>query len=271
MQLKQKIIDGFVEALAETPYLNRKLYTFSNLYIDRFRNYSYDFSENGEQRVIDAFSRACGSGVTFFDVGANVGEWTRYFVTKIPEGRGHLFELTPRTYQRLKENHGKNPALSINNFALSDKNGPVSFINYGEGDGGNTMLTGADYHRKDHSIETAQAETGDSYCDRKEINRIHFLKIDTEGVEYSVLKGLEKMIAAQKVDVIQFEYGYTHGDAGTLMRDFFTFFEKHGYCVGRLTKKGVVFKSFEYSDNDFKSGPNYVACLPVWKSVLARF
>lgn len=93
----------------------------------------------------------------------------------------------------------------------------------------------------------------------KKIESIDILKIDVEGADHLVLKGFSKILEKNNIRLIQFEYGYTHGDAKFLMRDFYELFEGYGYIVGRLTKKGVKFEDWHYKMNDFKSGPNYVA------------
>ena len=99
---------------------------------------------------------------------------------------------------------------------------------------------------------------GDNYCKNKNINFIDFLKIDTEGSEHFVLKGFNQMIDKGKIRLIQFEYGYANGDAKFLMKDFFNFFSEKDYIVAKLRKK-INFKEWDYSFNDFKSGPNYLA------------
>ena len=62
----------------------------------------------------------------------------------------------------------------------------------------------------------------------------------------------------KNVRLIQFEYGYANGDAKFLMKDFFIFFKKNNYIVAKLRKK-IKFEKWNYSFNDFNSGPNYIA------------
>jgi len=67
------------------------------------------------------------------------------------------------------------------------------------------------------------------------------------------------MLEANSIRIIQFEYGYTNGDAKFLMRDFFEFFEKFGYILAPLRPRQMSFEVWRYEFNDFKSGPNWVA------------
>lgn len=271
MKFKRDTALFFIRCICLVPFLDRIFYRLCVLYIDESRGFSYDAAVNGENKIIEVLGRALKEKVTFFDVGANVGEWSIHAVRCFRKYDGHLFELSEETYEILNKRLGGDDSLRLNNVALSDCSGKIEYLNYGCGDGGNTMLVHASYHKKDSVVSQSEAMTGDMYCDMNNIQKIDFLKIDTEGVEYSVLKGFDKMFSDHCIDVIQFEYGYTHGDAKILMKDFFTFFEAHGYIVGRLTKHGVQFKSFSYTDNDFKSGPNYIACLPSFRGVLENF
>ncbi len=149
----------------------------------------------------------------------------------------------------------------LNNIGLSDQTGEFEYKDYGSNSTVNTVLLNADYH--DHkikpAIKTAKIETGEKYCKDKKIDHIDFLKIDVEGAEDSVLRGFTSLIAAQKIRIIQFEYGYTNGDAKFLMRDFYKFFSDHGYSIGKLRNGRVDFIPWSYPLNDFTSGPNFIA------------
>lgn len=270
MGLKIKVVNFIILALKFTPWLSSALYKFSNIYIDTYRDFSYDSTKNGEHEIIIRALKTYNKKIVFFDVGANVGDWTKFMISNARSFKGHLFELSTDTFATLKNNlkNYQSENLVLNNFGLSDKAGEIEFKDYGRDNGGNTILLNASYHKKQYSISKATIETGDSYIQELGVSRINFLKIDTEGSEFFVLNGFKKAFKNKIIDIVQFEYGYTHGDAKTLMQDFFHFFEQNGYIVGRLTPHGVMFKTFEYTDNDFKSGPNYIACLPEYQKHL---
>jgi hypothetical protein len=68
----------------------------------------------------------------------------------------------------------------------------------------------ADSAEEARDLATADAErvhivSLDSYCERQRIDRIDFLKIDTEGHDLEVLRGAEKWLSAGRIACIQCE------------------------------------------------------------------
>ena len=159
-----------------------------------------------------------------------------------------------------------------NNLGLSDKKGTLQFNNYGLGAGMNSFVESQSFPLGyDKVIEEAYVTTAKAYIDQEALDQIDFMKIDVEGWEYFVLKGLGEYLNPDFVSVIQFEYGYSNGDSKTLMRDFYDLLEGKGYKVGKLRKNKVEFSDFVYHLNNFESGPNFIACHPDYVEKLSRF
>jgi FkbM family methyltransferase len=234
------------------------LYKWAKGYVKKYEGYSYDFQKNGEMRLIHTLKQF--SLKTVFDVGANVGDWTKMALQAFPESTVHAFELSEGTFQTLAANVASHRAV-LNNAGLSNMAGEIEFKDYGDNAGGNTMLHQSVIHddRIKPSLRSARVITGDLYCQEHGIDKIDFLKIDVEGAENLVLAGLTGMLERQAIDFIQFEYNYSSGDAHFLMKDFYEFFGQFGYAIGPLKPKGVMFCDFHYKLNDFTSGPNYIA------------
>lgn len=226
--------------------------------IDSLRGYSYDFDKNGERRLLEVLSALPMR--TVFDVGANVGDWSLAAARALPSADIHAFELSPRTGRTLSARL-QGPRFRVNQCGMGRQSGEITFKDYGENSTVNTLLTHASYHDARHAAVTATARivSGDDYCREHGIEFIDLLKIDVEGADHLVLEGFAPQLRAKAIRVVQFEYGYTHGDAKFLMRDFHELFAGHGYIVGRLTRRGVAFAPWNYKMNDFRSGPNYVA------------
>jgi FkbM family methyltransferase len=195
-----------------------------------------------------------------FDVGANVGDWSKTAATFFPKAEIHSFELSQQTFKSLEKNL-KADCFHLNNFGLGSYDGTIEYKDYGDGSGVNTIITNTTYHDEtcDGVIAVSNLRTGSSYCRDREIEKIDFLKIDVEGAENLVLEGFSDLLREQKIRCIQFEYGFANGDAHFLMKDFFKFFEGFGYIVGKIWANGVSFSSFRYDLNQFNSGPNFFA------------
>lgn len=240
------------------PFLARKLARLCEKYLQHYNGFSYDFTKGGEQNVLQRLSTL--DFATIFDVGANVGRWTQRAAHYFPHATFHTFELSRATYNNLITNL-VGPHFKNNNVGLSDTNATVTYKDYGINSGLNTILANADFHDKRiaPTFCEAQVMTGDSYCDRNGITDIDFLKLDVEGAEHMVLGGFRRFLSLKKIRCIQFEYGYTHGDARFLMRDFYRLFHAIGYIIAKVRPAKLAFVEFDYTLNDFTSGPNYLA------------
>jgi hypothetical protein len=54
--------------------------------------------------------------------------------------------------------------------------------------------------------ERFDLNTIDEYCKENDVDRIDFLKIDAEGLDYRILLGAKRMIEDNRIKYIQFEY-----------------------------------------------------------------
>lgn len=252
------------EFISNIPFLGKNLNSLSCIYSEVYSGFSYDFRKNGELAIIKALPSIVGaSKPVIFDVGANVGDWTNLLKQFLPNADVHCFEISPKTFANLKKNTAQLSDIHLNNFGLSDKEGEMVFTDFGENNGGNTLVGNPSFcHRDNAQKSSAILTTGDAYVSKNNVQRIDFLKMDVEGWEYFVLKGFGEFLDPKNISVMQFEYGYAHADVHTLMRDFYNLLAPKGYAIGRLCKNGVDFSPFHFSLNDFKSGPNFVACSP---------
>lgn len=147
---------------------------------------------SGERPVIENVLRSLNPDDTFYDIGANVGTYTCFSASKLGPDRTIAFEPEPENATRLQEN------LELNNLdakivevALSDTDGTTSLALKGNeaGEGEHTIAT-------DGEVETVEVETarGDSIIEQHDLPAPTVVKIDVEGAELSVLRGLQETI-----------------------------------------------------------------------------
>jgi FkbM family methyltransferase len=218
----------------------------------------YALESNGELLVLNALAQVYGrgSGVVAFDVGANVGDYAERILQTMPEAKVHCFEIVPSIHEHLHTRWRCHPAVVVNGFGLSDQDADVDVTFYPD------SPTEGRIHalRRDMRMEivTSHVRPGDDYMADQGIDRVDFLKVDTEGHEMFVLRGFSKALSEGRVTTIQFEYGTTWLAARTLLRDVYDLLLPLGYKIGRLFPDGVRFKDYHLDDEHFRMG-NYIA------------
>ncbi len=148
-----------------------------------------------EVSVAEMMKKILKPGDTFIDVGANIGNLTALGAGLVGKnGEVHSFEPIPLYFQKLRELAEKNPAykIIINNCALGEKTG-VSKIDFTKPPhiGGSTLnLNTLGEHIPRETIEVPIKRL-DDYIKERNLKKISLIKIDVEGFEFPVLKGLE--------------------------------------------------------------------------------
>jgi FkbM family methyltransferase len=227
-----------------------------------------DMKTNGEldlQRNILA-SSPVGQAIHVFDVGANVGQWSAAILAQAQRlGRLqdldlHAFEPSSYTFARLSENLRGSPT-SLVQAALCERSGYAT-LHVGALGAGRNSLHAPPIASADVATEQVATMTVDLYAANLGIDQIALVKIDTEGHDLAVLRGAHGMLAQRHIAVVQFEYNSRWVDARTFLRDAFEFLSPMGYCVGKLTPRGVEFYAHWDPELETFVEGNYVACTP---------
>ena len=144
----------------------------------------------------------------FIDVGANCGYYSIFIANNISNIMIESFEPNKEAYFKLKKTLEINPFLkekiNIYNFGLSAERGELkmqSMVKHGYSQtGGSTIIENISH--KNFDVYDAQFEIGDKIINQNK-NTIA-IKIDVEGHEINVLKGLKNTITNNKI-IIQIE------------------------------------------------------------------
>lgn len=227
---------------------------------------------NGELMVIDtmlAHQPSPRSSPIIFDCGANVGRYVQAVAQRAAsigatDVTVHAFEPSAKTFASLQQNLAATAGIKqvLNCMALSDQiieNAPlhVAF----ETAGTNSLLKG-DVERQ---TEAVHVSTVDHYCEANGVANVLLLKIDTEGNDYNVLLGAQRMLASGKIAAVQFEYNYRWIYARRFLRDVFELLEPLGYGLGKVTPEGVEFYPFWHPELETYVEGNYLACRTEWR------
>ena len=216
---------------------------------------NYDFSTNGEARVMKALAGADIQLV--FDVGANVGDWALLASQHFPNASIQCFEVLPETADRLAEAVQGVPQITVNRLGLSRDDEEVRLKTF-KGFSALTSLVEVEHDFAEAGESVGRVTTGDKFCSDRGVGHIDFLKIDVEAAEFMVMQGFSSMLSAQRIDVIQFEYGTGSIISKFMLRDYYALLTGFGYAVGKIYPKNVEFREYHECHEDF-IGPNMLA------------
>jgi FkbM family methyltransferase len=144
-----------------------------------------------------------GRGSTVFDVGAHVGEWTLLFSELVgPSGRVVAFEPDPVARASLKKNLEMNRIsnVMVDEESVSDKTGKAVLRAERFGSGLSSIVRphGRGTGYKELEVEST---TLDEYCEKHGVSP-DWIKIDAEGSEPLIVRGMQGLIANRHPQVI---------------------------------------------------------------------
>jgi len=173
-------------------------------------------------------------GMTFVDVGANVGMFAIPGAKKVKDGRVLAFEPTSWTYERLVRNARLNGITNLEaiHCALGDYAGEaVLQVNEVGKDGLNTI--GRPTHGDSKVVATERVPMArlDDVLRERGISHVDVIKIDTEGAELFVLRGAEHLLQASDAPMILYEGGVMSKGFDYHPVESMWVLQKYGYSV----------------------------------------
>lgn len=180
------------------------------------------------------FLRKHVSGGTLIDVGANVGSVTLLLADTIEDAI--LFEPNPAAAARARENLARNGlGFKVYEFALSDSNGEVRFECHGAVDAAGHVVAGAASSQTEARVVPCIAFDEFLRQHGDPAPPVSLVKIDVEGHENSVLRGMRQFLGEKRPPLVMFEYLRR-----TNLEETLRIFSGVGYGVFELGTKGPV-------------------------------
>lgn len=171
-----------------------------------------------EPEELEIIRRHCPPGAVFCDIGANIGNHTLYALTFLHVARAVLFEPNPAAVAILRSNlqmNGLEHRCDLTHLGIGLSDAPAE---------------GMAAQARKHNMGGARlvAGEGDIPLRRADVllagQRVDFVKIDVEGMEMAVLRGLQGVIAANR-PVLFVEVDNANREA------FRTWVAEHDYAV----------------------------------------
>lgn len=219
-----------------------------------YENRNHDPYSNGESTVLEKLNTLLPKII--FDGGANVGDYSLLASEYCKNAKVYSFEPVESTYELLKNNISANKNINPVNSGLYSENVKKEIKIYNSHTHSSLYeIKGIDYAVQ--KTEIIELVTGDSFMEHNSIDKIDFIKLDVEGAELDAIKGFEKSLVNNKIRMIQFEYGYINITTKNLLADYYDFFKKYNYIIGKIYPKHVEFRAYHFKHEDF-IGPNYI-------------
>jgi FkbM family methyltransferase len=173
-------------------------------------------------------------GDALLDIGANIGHLTLTGAWRVGvTGLVVAFEPNPFVYERVSRHirmNGLESFVRVHNLALADKPGLFTLSVPIEGTGGGTLgKVGAEYSGKLAQQHQVRAVDGDDMC--AGIEKPLLVKIDVEGFESAVIKGLRSTIRRLLPAMIVEAWPEHLANAGSSIHEFFALAGELGYQI----------------------------------------
>lgn len=178
----------------KTININIDDYEITLLVDNEMLNRRVDNTYKEKQLIVDLLSNLKNDNI-FYDIGSNIGTHSLFASHIITSGEIHAFEPHPYNYSSLLNNIEINEKSNIytHNIALFDKSGEMNFdpINKNTGEGrGFLSLDGV------LEVKTKRA-------DELSLPAPDIVKIDVEGAELKVMRGMSNMLSDIKIIYIE--------------------------------------------------------------------
>lgn len=166
-----------------------------------------------EKHVTRAYLKLLTPGATVVEIGANVGYFTTLAAARVgPSGRVYAFEANPHVAKLLERSvrlNGQTGWCRVIPMAVSERVGTARFYRMTREQGGSTLreLEEARLASPDSDVEVLQVPTVtlDAFI-AAEAARVGIIKIDAEGAEPLIFKGMQHVLESHPRVVIIMEF-----------------------------------------------------------------
>jgi FkbM family methyltransferase len=184
------------------------------------------------------FCAVCQPGMTFLDIGANIGYYTALASGRIGEkGRIIALEPDPENFSYLQQNVAANNArnaVCVPKAASGEAGILRLYVN--KQNRGDNRLYANDLCDSSYEVEVA---TVDAVLEECGVERVDLVKLDVQGFEGHVLRGMRKTIQRSEALILLTEFWpFGLRSAGTPPEDLLVELEQAGLRLYELTGKG---------------------------------
>ena len=171
-----------------------------------------------EHGLLIAMSRYCKPNGVLWDIGANIGIISAYFVNPVHGLKAiHAFEPNPEMFTSFSALCANSPIIHGHNIALSSENGQkLLHVPIGCSCKGSLVQDHGQHKTATFSVECC---TGDGLVESHNVPPPTLVKIDVEGHEEDVLKGMKNILKKYR-PVVFLENLFLEADTLPILKDY---------------------------------------------------
>lgn len=176
-----------------------------------------------------------------FDLGAQTGAFS-LMAKFLPLSNWYAFEPIQEAADALKSNLELNNIrnVTVHEIAVTDFIGTTMLTMPNRANWGLSTLGAQPLRFKPYMQRTVQCITLDTFVERNGIAQVHFMKLDTEGSEFAILRGAQKMIARDH-PIMLIEYNETNmKQCNVLKKDLDDFLTTMGYTWQLVSSEDIL-------------------------------
>lgn len=178
----------------------------------------------------------------FIDVGANIGYFSLLAALQSPKGSIIALEPVSYLFNSLRENISLNKFSNIEaiNIAAGDKEeNRLIYLSGADNTGMSSFQKPANYSEKN---ETVKVVTLDSLPDNLKLSRVDIIKIDVEGNELAVLKGMKEIASRFQPHILIELNPQTLSYFNHSTDDVLSYATELSYTAFKITEKSTLSK-----------------------------
>lgn len=164
------------------------------------------YLETHDPDVTDLLQKRIRPGFTVVDVGAHIGYFT-LLISRLTGARGKVFALEPlpKNAVRLKEHLARNECVhntEVFQLAAAEYNQKEEFLNYDIATIGRLSSLESSAADKSFCRIVVECRSLDRLIQDSGVKSLDFVKIDTEGAEFRVLKGMDNLLRIYRPELL---------------------------------------------------------------------
>ncbi|MEQ1797226.1 MAG: FkbM family methyltransferase [Lacibacter sp.] len=224
LKLNQVKLIGEVKLIHQQLFLNNPVMIVQNVkmylplfYVDHIQKIIYNERDFYEKETLNYLKTNYGTFERVLDIGSNIGNHMLYYCSRLQAKQVVCFEPNAFNHSVLCKNVELNnlqDIVTVHNVALGETGGKGIQKDF------TTMNTGMNRVEPVAASETGKGTVDIVRLDDLQYRDIHFIKIDVEGFEVSVLKGAAETFRSSKAVVLIEVFKESQAEVDEIMNSY---------------------------------------------------